>query len=131
MDIMITLLFLSPTALLAIAQVVAFIGAPSEARNHGLSFSQFGLAWSLYLIGALSAATSILLAVHSWTRSLGFMPSIPILAGLSLVTVVAVMAGPLAWGRSIGEFHLPHHIVRAGLLVLAMVLYWTYVSLNR
>jgi hypothetical protein len=31
----------------------------------------------------------------------------------------------------IGEFHLPHHLVRGVLLAIVLVLYWRYVAVHR
>jgi len=118
---MITFLLLIPMALVALAQLIALIGMPGEASTRALELAQYLPAWILYAVGLIGAVASIVLVRGSLTVSITFVT----------VTAAAVMGGPLLWGHAIGEFHLSHHLVRAALLAVVIVLYFWYAALHR
>ena len=144
---MIIYLCLVPLALLVLTQIVAFAGMPGEAIAHGLAVGEYIAPRIVYAVGGAGAIVCLLLAVMlrrfhndddvAGTARLGHpdgagssvaavLTSGPVLVAVSVVTVIAVMAGPLLWGHAVGEFHLSHHLVRAVLLAGVFVLYWLY-----
>ncbi|GAB3810593.1 hypothetical protein GCM10028820_00380 [Tessaracoccus terricola] len=124
-----TVLLLVPFVLAAVAQVLALIVLPGEGRDHGLSTAIAAIPTLLYALAAVACGAAVAVAAHSQFSSGGARAGWRV--ALAVVAAVLVCAGPLLWGRAIGEFHLSHHLVRAGLMVLALVLYCWHVSLNR
>ena len=129
------LFLLVPMLLLSVTRLIALLGMPGEAQAHGLRRRQFMTAEAAYLVGFIGATCALvqgLLLRHVGESALSLiMTSSGMLAVTSLITVAAVVAGPLVWGHMIREFHPSHHVVRAILLATVEVLYWIYVSLNR
>jgi hypothetical protein len=132
---MTALLLLLPLALLVITQVIALLGMPGEALVHDLATAHWALPWALYAAGAAGGIACLALALiprPAGDHSPLLDPTTPpALVTISLVTAATVVAGPLTWGRVIGEFHLPHHLVRGVLLAIVLVLYWRYVAVHR
>lgn len=132
---MTALLLLVPLVIVVITQILALVGMPGEAHLRDLALARWALPWALSAIGAVGGAACVALALvprSSADRALHVdVTAPPVLLGLSLVTAAAVVAGPLAWGRAVGEFHLSHHLVRGLLLIVVLVLYWRYVAVHR
>lgn len=126
---------LVPMLLLSVSQLIALLGMPGEAQGHGLRYLHLMTAEAAYLVGFLGATSSLVQGIL--LRNVGesalssIMTSSGMLTVTSLITVVAVVSGPLVWGHMIREFHPSHHVIRAILLTTVEVLYWIYVSLNR
>ena len=131
---MMIFLRLVPLFLLTLSQIIAAFGIAGEASSRGIGVEAYRLPQFLYALAALGGLAGIVQAVVMRNPGNGRTPvwaSTPAVVAVSLVTVVAAMAGPLLWGHVAGDFHLAHHLVRAALLAVVFVFYWWYVAANR
>ncbi|TRY16990.1 hypothetical protein FOJ82_14125 [Tessaracoccus rhinocerotis] len=103
------------TGLAALLNLVAVIGAPSQAAadghgEHSLVFPQL-----LYATAALTFAAAAVLRtfeVTDWGRTAVIVAGVP--------TVVA----PLVYGRLVGEFTPSHHVIRLAIVAAVVVVFW-------
>ncbi len=123
------ILLLVPFALLALSQLLALVAFAQAAPTTGLSSAALGVPLLAYLGAALLSVGAVgLAAVPERISAAG--PREPLIAVATLAGLL-ICAAPLVWGRSIGEFHLSHHLVRAAGVALALVLYSWYVTSHR
>lgn len=123
------ILLLAPYALLALSQLLAVVALGKAAPTTGLGPAALAVPAVVYLAAALCCvAASLLAALPARIASPG--PAAPLL-GLALLGGVLVCAAPLMWGRTIGEFHLSHHLVRGLVTTVCLVLYSWYVAAHR
>lgn len=118
---MIKLLLLLPYLVVVGGHALVALALPAELRERGLSLSQVAGPMACYLLGSLGAVTAVVaVALHRpWTP------------WLAVAAAGAICLGPLWYGRTVGEFHLSHHLVRLGLVLVGLVLYFLYVRLDR
>ena len=83
----------------------------------------------VYLAAALLSLSALVLAALP-ARLADEGPRTPLIA-LAVLSGLLVCAAPLLWGRTIGEFHLSHHVVRALVTTACLVLYSWYVASHR
>ncbi|MCG8654831.1 hypothetical protein [Yimella sp. NH-Cas1] len=123
------ILLLTPFALIALSQLVALVALAREASGTGLDAVALGAPAVAYLSAAVLSLAAVVLAGLP-DRSAGGGPREALIA-LAVIAAALVCAAPLLWGRTIGAFHLSHHVVRATLVAAALVLYSWYVAAHR
>lgn len=123
------ILLLAPYALLALSQLLALVALAKAAPAMGLGLPALAVPALVYLAAALLSLAAFALAVAP--ERLGPPgPKEPLIA-LAVLSGLLVCAAPLLWGRTIGEFHLSHHVVRALVTTACLVLYFWYVASHR
>lgn len=123
------ILLLVPFALLALSQLLALLALRQSAADGGLSAVALGVPAVAYAAAALlSVAVVVLAAIPVRVSEPGPRGA---LIGLAVLSGVLICAAPLLWGRTIGEFHLSHHLVRAAVVAVCLVLYSWYVAAHR
>lgn len=123
------ILLLAPFALLALSQLLALVAVAQAAPTSGAAGAALGVPLVAYTAAALlSIGAASLAAVPARFSAPG--PREPLIA-LALLAGVLICAAPLLWGRTIGEFHLSHHLVRAMVVTGSLVLYSWYVASHR
>lgn len=114
---MIKLLLLVPYLVVLGGHALVAFAMPEELKARNMPASQVIGPLVCYAIGSLGAIPAVVGAVLQQTWA----------PWLAVVAAVAVIAGPLWWGQTIGEFHLSHHLVRFTLVAIGLVLYFFYV----
>ena len=123
------MLLLAPYALLALSQLLALVALAQAAPGTGLGVAALAPPAVAYTAAALLSVSSVLIAVAP-ARFGEPGPKAPLIT-LAVLAGVLVCAAPLLWGRTIGEFHLSHHLVRAVVVAAGLVLYSWYVAAHR
>ena len=126
---MITLLLLLPFALLVLAQVLSLVVLPGQIAEHQLAPAVASVPLLAYAAAALASGAALVLAVQA--RSADPWTGLLVQAATALVAAVLICAAPLLWGRSIHEFHASHHLIRAAVVAVALVLYFVHACLSR
>lgn len=120
---------LAPFALLALSQLLALVAFAQTAPTSGAGIAALGVPITAYAAAAfLSISAVSLAAVPARFSAPG--PREPLIA-LAVLAGVLVCAAPLLWGRTIDEFHLSHHLVRATVVAGCLVLHSSYVASHR
>lgn len=123
------ILLLLPFALLGLTQLLALVAFVQAAPTAGVSGAALGVPLLAFTAAALlSIGAAFLAAVPARFSEPG--PREPLIA-LAVLAGVLICAAPLLWGRTIGEFHLSHHLVRAVVVAGSLVLYSWYVASHR
>lgn len=123
------IILLAPFALLALSQLLALVALAQAAPGTGLGLPALAVPAVVYLAAALLSLAAVALAVVP--ERLGPPgPKAPLIA-LAVLGGVLICAAPLLWGRTIGEFHLSHHLVRGLATAFCLVLYSWYVAAHR
>lgn len=113
---------LAPLLLLVVAQFIACIGSMRELSSHSRRGSGVPIAPAVFAVAAVCGSVC-----------LGCAGSCPreVLILFSLLFVLSSLMAPLLVARALGQFHAVHHLVRAAVVVVALVLYWVYVNAHR
>ncbi|MGY5766653.1 hypothetical protein ACXET9_15835 [Brachybacterium sp. DNPG3] len=123
------ILLLAPFALLALSQVLALVAFAQAASGTGASSAALAVPLIAYATAMLLSISAVVLAALP-SRLAEPAPREVLIAFAALASLM-VCAAPLLWGRTIGEFHLSHHLVRAALVAICLVLYSWYVASHR
>jgi hypothetical protein len=123
------ILLLPPFALLALSQLLALVALAQAAPATGLGLPALAVPSVVYLAASLLSLSALVLAALP-ARVGDPGPRAPLIA-LAVLAGLLVCAAPLLWGRTIGEFHLSHHLVRALVTTACLVLYSWYVASHR
>lgn len=115
------LLLLLPLLLMFVANAIAAVGAPGEARALGRSFISVAGSWTCYVAAAAASLGALVLLVRHQGSGFWFA----VLAG------ILTSAAPLLWGRATEQFTASHHLVRAVLVIVVVVLCWFHVAVDR
>lgn len=123
------ILLLTPFALLALSQLLALVAFAQAVPESGASPAALAAPLIAYASAALLSVSAVALA--ALPSRLGEPAPREVLIAFGLLAGVMVCAAPLLWGRTIGEFHLSHHLVRGALVAVCLVLYSWYVASHR
>ena len=123
------ILLLAPFALLALSQLLALVAVGQAAPGTGLGAAALSVPTVAYVAAALlSVAVVVIAAIPARVSEPGPRGA---LIALAVLAGALICAAPLLWGRTIGEFHLSHHLVRAAAVAVCLVLYSWDVAAHR
>lgn len=123
------ILLLLPFVLVSLSQLLALVAFAQAAPTVEAGGAALGVPLLAYAAAALLSIGATALAA-SPSRFFAAGPREPLIA-LAVLAGVMICAAPLLWGRTIGEFHLGHHLVRAVVVAGSLVLYSWYVASHR
>lgn len=123
------MLLLAPFALLTLSQLLALVAFAQAAPSSGVGPVALAVPLVAYATAAVLSLGAVALAPLS-ARGPVPTPRDPLI-GLAVLAGVMICAAPLLWGRTVDEFHLSHHLVRAAFVAGALVLYSWYVASHR
>ena len=123
------ILLLAPFALLALSQLLALLAFAHAVPETAASHAALAVPLIVYAAAALLSVSAVVLA--ALPSRLAEPAPREVLIAFAVLASAAVCAAPLLWGRTIGEFHLSHHLVRGALVAACLVLYSWYVASHR
>lgn len=98
----------------ALLNIIAAIGAPSQAEADGFGDVNISLARIVYALAGLLFVVAAILRVQQHDLA----------KWVIVAAAVAAIAGPLIYGALTGQFTLSHHLVRFVVVSVIVVVFW-------